>query len=36
MWQFTSTGKIDGITGNVDVNVITGTGKPLSWFLGGD
>lgn len=36
MWQFTSTGKVAGISGNVDMNVITGTGKPLEWFLGGD
>ena len=28
--------QIDGITGNVDVNVITGTGKTLEWFLGGE
>lgn len=36
MWQFTSTGKVAGISGNVDMNVITGTGKPLEWFLGGE
>lgn len=36
IWQFTSTGKIDGISGNVDVNIITGTGKTLAWFLGGE
>ena len=36
MWQFTSTGKVAGIPGNVDMNVITGTGKPLEWFLGGE
>lgn len=33
MWQFTSTGKVDGINGNVDMNVITGNGKSLEWFL---
>ena len=33
LWQFTSTGKVDGISGNVDMNVITGTGKSLEWFL---
>ena len=36
LWQYTSTGKIDGIKGNADVNVITGQGKTLSWFLGGE
>ncbi len=36
LWQYTSTGKIDGINGNVDTNIITGTGKTLAWFLGGD
>lgn len=36
LWQFTSTGKVDGISGNVDMNIITGSGKKLSWFLGGD
>ena len=36
VWQYTSTGKVDGISGNVDVNIITGTGKTLEWFLGGD
>ena len=33
LWQYTSTGKIDGISGNVDVNVITGDGHDLKWFL---
>lgn len=36
LWQFTSTGSIAGIDGNVDKNTITGTGKDLDWFLGGD
>ena len=36
LWQFTSTGKIDGISGNVDKSTITGTGKSLEWFLGGE
>ena len=36
LWQFTSTGSVDGISGNVDMNVITGTGRSLEWFLGGD
>ncbi|MBR2226753.1 MAG: peptidoglycan-binding protein [Bacteroidales bacterium] len=36
LWQYTSTGSIPGIQGNVDMNVITGEGKSLGWFLGGD
>lgn len=36
LWQYTSTGSIPGINGNVDMNVITGQGKTLEWFLGGD
>ena len=36
LWQYTSAGKIDGISGNVDMNVITGSGRTLEWFLGGD
>lgn len=36
LWQYTSTGKISGISGNVDLNIITGTGKSLSWFCGGN
>ena len=36
VWQYTSTGTVPGIIGNVDVNLITGTGKSLDWFLGGD
>lgn len=36
VWQYTSTGKIDGISGNVDMNLITGTGKTLEWFLVGE
>ena len=36
LWQYPSTGKVAGISGNVDVNIITGTGKTLAWFLGGD
>lgn len=34
MWQYTSTGKIAGISGNVDMNVITGQGKGIEWFIG--
>lgn len=33
LWQYTSTGKIAGITGNADMNTITGQGKALNWFL---
>lgn len=36
LWQYTSNGRIAGINSRVDVNLITGTGKTLSWFLGGD
>jgi GH25 family lysozyme M1 (1,4-beta-N-acetylmuramidase) len=33
LWQYTSVGHLDGITGNVDLNVLTGS-KPLEWFIG--
>ena len=36
LWQFTSTGSVAGINGNVDMNVITGDGHDLAWFLGGE
>jgi len=36
LWQYTEHGKIDGIKKDVDKDLITGTGKSLSWFLGGD
>lgn len=36
LWQYTSEGKIAGINGHVDMNVITGDGRSLAWFLGGD
>ena len=36
LWQFTSTGSVAGIKGNVDMNVITGDGHDLAWFLGGE
>lgn len=36
LWQYTSMGQMDGIDGRVDVNIITGTGKSLAWFLGGE
>ena len=32
LWQFTSTGNVNGINGNVDLNKITGDGHTLSWF----
>ncbi len=35
MWQYTSKGKLPGIDGNVDLNVLMGT-KPLSFFIGAD
>lgn len=33
IWQYTSTGKLPGIKGNVDLDVLTGR-KPLSFFTG--
>jgi GH25 family lysozyme M1 (1,4-beta-N-acetylmuramidase) len=33
LWQYTSTAKISGINGNVDMNIITGEGHDLKWFL---
>jgi GH25 family lysozyme M1 (1,4-beta-N-acetylmuramidase) len=36
LWQYTSTGRVDGISGNVDLNRITGQGHDLSWFTGGE
>lgn len=36
MWQYTSTGRVDGISGNVDLNRITGQGHDIDWFCGGD
>lgn len=33
LWQYTSNGKLAGVAGRVDLNVLTGR-KPLSWFLG--
>ena len=35
MWQYTSTGSVDGISGNVDLNKITGDGHDLKWFTEG-
>lgn len=36
LWQYTSRGRIAGIDGDVDLNVITGEGHDLTWFCGGD
>lgn len=36
LWQFTSNARIPGIAGRVDMNIITGDGHDLKWFLGGD
>ena len=35
LWQYTSTGSLPGISGNVDLNVLMGR-KPLSFFTGGE
>lgn len=35
LWQYTSTGSVDGISGNVDMSRITGDGHDLAWFLEG-
>lgn len=34
LWQYTSVGKLDGISTDVDLNVLTGS-KPLEYFTGG-
>jgi len=36
LWQYTSTAKIAGISGNVDMNVLTGDGHDIEWFLTND
>lgn len=33
LWQYTSTGRIDGVKGNVDLSVLNG-GKPMEFFTG--
>jgi GH25 family lysozyme M1 (1,4-beta-N-acetylmuramidase) len=33
LWQYTSMGKLEGIAGNVDLNVLSGS-KPLEYFTG--
>lgn len=35
LWQYTSSGSVGGISGNVDLNKITGDGKTLEWFCKG-
>ena len=35
LWQYTSTGSVAGISGNVDLSRITGEGHTLEWFCGG-
>lgn len=35
LWQYTSTGSVDGISGNVDLNDITGDEHDLNWFTRG-
>ena len=35
LWQYTSTGSVNGISGNVDLDRITGEGHDLDWFTGG-
>ena len=32
LWQYTDTGDVNGIAGNVDLSRITGDGHDLSWF----
>lgn len=31
--QYTSAGKVDSLTGNIDLNRVTGAGKSLKWFI---
>ena len=33
LWQYTSTGKIAGINGNVDMNITMKKDKDIKWFL---
>ncbi|MCU5087546.1 glycoside hydrolase family 25 protein [Bacillus cereus] len=34
LWQYTETGRLAGVNGNVDLNYLTGS-KPLEWFTRG-
>jgi GH25 family lysozyme M1 (1,4-beta-N-acetylmuramidase) len=36
LWQYTSTGSVGGIGGNVDLSRVTGDGHTLEWFCGGE
>lgn len=36
LWQYTSTGTVAGISGNVDLDRITGEGHDLAWFTDGE
>jgi GH25 family lysozyme M1 (1,4-beta-N-acetylmuramidase) len=36
LWQYTSTGKIAGINGNVDMNITMNNKKNLKWLLTGN
>lgn len=36
LWQYTSTGSVTGIGGNVDLSRVTGDGHGLEWFTGGE
>ena len=33
LWQYTETGSVAGITGNVDLNYLVGN-KTIEWFIG--
>lgn len=33
LWQYTDNGAVPGISGKVDMNVVTGQGRGLSWFV---
>lgn len=35
LWQFTSAGKVPGISGDVDCNAIISSDKDVAWFTGG-
>lgn len=35
LWQYTDRGRLDGYSGNLDLNKLNG-GKPLEWFTGAD
>lgn len=33
LWQYTSKGRVGGIYGDTDINVVTGDGHDLNWFI---